>query len=149
LALLTEALPIFRAGRWMPSIIAASCTIGEAYWLAGEADKANETVEEVYEIAKRCGAKFYLGWSERLLGEVESLKDPQKAVAHFKNSIALLQSIKANNELALAHMGFARFYKQTARIETAHEHQKRALEIFDHLGTLIKAYKIEKEVEDL
>ena len=149
LELLTEALPIFRAGRWMPSIIPALCTIGEAYWLAGEAEKANETLQEVYEISKRCGAKFYLGWSERLLGEVESLKNPKKAVSHFKNSIELLQSIKAENELALAHMGFVRFYKQTDRIETAHEHQKRALEIFDHLGTLIKAYKIEKEVEDL
>jgi class 3 adenylate cyclase/tetratricopeptide (TPR) repeat protein len=145
LALLTEALPIFRAGRWMPSIIPVLCTIGEAYWLAEEVDKARQTLQEVYGIAERCGAKFYLGWSERILGEVESLKDAEKAVSHLTNSIAVLQEIKAENELALAHVGFARFYQQTGKMEKAQDHMRKALKIFNQLGTSLKGYQIEAE----
>jgi tetratricopeptide (TPR) repeat protein len=63
--LLTAVLPIFQAVRWMPSVIPASCTLGEGYWLAGEEVKASQTLKKGVEIAERCGARYYVGWKHR------------------------------------------------------------------------------------
>jgi Tfp pilus assembly protein PilF len=73
------------------------------------------------------------------------LKDAEKAVSHLTNSIAVLQEIKAENELALAHVGFARFYQQTGKMEKAQDHMRKALKISNQLGTSLKGYQIETE----
>jgi predicted ATPase len=68
--LLTAVLRIFQAGHRMVSIITTTCNLGEAYWLAGEDEKAMQTLEEGLEIADRCRARYYVGFAHRLLGEL-------------------------------------------------------------------------------
>ncbi|MGD8883252.1 MAG: hypothetical protein PVI82_15250 [Desulfobacterales bacterium] len=68
--LLDAALAIVQPSRHMPTEIPTRCILGAAYWLAGEDDKARQTLEEGLEIADRCGARYYLGWAQRLLGEI-------------------------------------------------------------------------------
>jgi flagellin-specific chaperone FliS len=49
-----------------------------------------------------------------------------------------LREIKAENELALAFVGYGRLYKQQNQITQAREYLVKALEIFERLGTLLE-----------
>jgi tetratricopeptide (TPR) repeat protein len=143
--LLTAVLPIFRAG-CMASEIPLTCYLGEGYCLAGENEKATQTLEEALEIADRCGARYYAGFAQRLLGEVALKTNPAQAATHFEKSIAVLQEIKAENELALAYAGYGRFHKQQSQIAQAREYLIKALEIFERLGTLIEPDRVREEL---
>jgi tetratricopeptide (TPR) repeat protein len=140
--LLTSVLPIFRAGHRMVGLIATTCTLGAGYWLAGEVDQARQTLEEGLEIADRCGARYYVGWAHRFLGEIALRANPARAVSHFEKSIAVLQEIKAENDLALAYAGYGRLQKQQGQLAQAREYLTKALEIFERLGTLIEPDKV-------
>jgi tetratricopeptide (TPR) repeat protein len=147
--LLTAALAIFQTGGWMPGAIPTTCTLGEGYWLAGEDDKARQTLEEGLEIAERCGARYYAGFAQRLLGEIALKANPAQAASHLEKSIAVLREIKAENELALAYAGYGRLQKQQGQIGQAREYLTKALEIFERLGTLIEPDKVRKELAKL
>jgi tetratricopeptide (TPR) repeat protein len=147
--LLTTALKTFRAGRWMPGVIPTTCTLGGGYRLAGENEKATQTLEEALEIANRCGARFYAGFAQRLLGEMALKTNPAQAATHFERSIAVLQEIKAENELALAYAGYGLFHKQQSQIAKAREYLMKALEIFERLGTLIEPDRVREELAGL
>jgi tetratricopeptide (TPR) repeat protein len=147
--LLTAVLRIFQAGHRMVSIITTTCNLGEGYWLAGEDEKAKQTLKEGLEIADRCGARYYLGWAQRLLGEIALKANPAQAVAYFEKSIGILREIKAENELALAYAGYGRLHKQQGQIAQARKYLTKALEIFERLGTLIEPDKVRKELAEL
>jgi len=70
-------------------------------------------------------------------------------VSHFEKSIAVLQKIKAENELALAYAGYGRLQKQQGQIGQAREYLTKALEIFERLGTLIEPDKVREELARL
>ena len=91
--------------------------LGEGYWLAGEYQNARETLEEALELAEHCEYRYYIGWSQRLLGDVAIETDQAQAVSFFESSIAVLREIKAENELALALSGYGRFLKKQGNIE--------------------------------
>jgi tetratricopeptide (TPR) repeat protein len=147
--LLSATLTTFRAGHWMPGIIPTTCTLGEGYWLAGEGDKARKTLKEGLKIADRCGARYYAGFAQRLLGEIALKTNLAQATLHFEKSIAVLQEIKAENELALAYAGYGRLHKQQGKVTQAREYLTKALEIFERLGTLIEPVKVRKELAEL
>jgi class 3 adenylate cyclase/tetratricopeptide (TPR) repeat protein len=147
--LLTAVLTIFLAGRFMPSLIPLTCYLGEGYWLAGEEDKARQTLEEGLKMAERCGTRYYLGFAHRLFGEIALKTNLAQAAFHFEKSMAVLQEIKAENELALAYAGYGRFQKQQGQIGQAREYLTKALEIFERLGTLIEPDKVGEELAEL
>jgi tetratricopeptide (TPR) repeat protein len=146
---LIDALTTFRAGNWIPSVIPTTCTLGEAYWLAGEVDKAKQTLEEGLELVNRCGVRYYLGWVQRILGEIALKANSVQAASHFKKSIAVLQEIKAENELAIAYAGYGRLHKKQGEIAHAREYLTKALEIFERLGTLIEPDKVREILAEL
>ncbi len=146
--LLTAVLPIFRAG-FTASEIPLTCYLGEGHWLAGEDDKARQTLEEGLEMAERCGTRYYLGFAQRLLGEIAVKNNPAQAAPHFERSIAVLQEIKAENELAMAYAGYGRLHKKQGEIARARQYLTKALEIFERLGTLIEPDKVREELAEL
>jgi tetratricopeptide (TPR) repeat protein len=162
--LLAEALALNRSGHpldkvgvqsaHVPAELSQMLFLGEAYWLAGESDNARQTLEELLELANRCGAKFYLGSAHRLLGEIALTTDPIQVAApltapHFEQSIAILQQIKAENELALAYAGYGRLRHQQGHDEQAREYLTRSLEIFERLGTLGEPDKVRQALAEL
>jgi class 3 adenylate cyclase/tetratricopeptide (TPR) repeat protein len=148
--LLTAAiLPIFRAGGFMAFETPLRCYLGEGYWLAEEEEKARQTLEEGLKMAERCEARYYVGFAHRLLGEIALKANPAQAVAYFEKSIAVLQKIKAENELALAYAGYGRLHKQQGQFAQAREYLMKALEIFERLGTLIEPDKVREELAEL
>jgi len=147
--LLASLVPIFRASRYKPAEIPNTCTLGEGYWLAGEADKARKTLEEGLEIANRCGARYYAGFAQRLLGEIALKTNPAQAAAYFEKSITVLRGINAENELAMAYAGYGRLQRQQDKVGQAREYLTKALEIFERLGTLIEPEKVKEELAEL
>jgi tetratricopeptide (TPR) repeat protein len=133
----------------MPGVIPTTCTLGEGYWLAGEVNKARQTLEEGLEIANRCGARYYVGFAQRLLGEIALKINPDQAAAHFEKSIALIRKIKAENELALAYAGYGRLQMQQGQFAQAREYLTKALEVFERLGTLIEPDKVREILAEL
>jgi class 3 adenylate cyclase/tetratricopeptide (TPR) repeat protein len=145
--LLSAVLPIFRG--FMACEISLTCYLGEGYWLAGEDDKARQTLEKGLGIAERCGARYYIGFAQCLLGEIALETNATQAAPHFKKSISILREIKAENELALAYAGYGRLHKQQGLTAQAREYLTKALEIFERLGTLIEPEKIREELAGL
>jgi tetratricopeptide (TPR) repeat protein len=147
--LLTTVLPIFRAGRVITNEIPLTCFLGEGYWLAGEDDKARQTLEKGLEMAERYGTRYYVGFTRRLLGEIALKTNSTQAVLHFEKSIAIFREIKAENELALAYASYGRFYRQQGNTAQARKYLTRALEVFERLGTLIEPDKIREALDEL
>jgi class 3 adenylate cyclase/tetratricopeptide (TPR) repeat protein len=147
--LLVAALQNFQTGYRRPGMIPTTCTLGAGYWLAGEDDKARQTLEEGLEIAGDCGAKYYVGWSHRFLGEITLKANPARAVSHFEKSMAVFQKIKAENDLALAYAGYGRLQKQQGQFAHAREYLTKALQIFERLVTLIEPDKVKKILAEL
>jgi tetratricopeptide (TPR) repeat protein len=146
---LDPLVQIFRAGRYVFSEIIVVPCLGEGYWLAGEYDKARQTLEQGVEITERCGAKYYIALNQRLLGEVAMETNLAEAELHFEKSIAIFLEIKAENELALAYAGYGRFHKQQGNVTQAREYLTKALEIFERLGTLMEPDKVREELASL
>ena len=145
IALLEPAVALQRAGRFIWSEVSALC-LGEAYWLARDRERAVHTLEEVLEIAGRCGMRFLVGSAHRLLGEIAMDTWAEAAAGHFETSIARLEAIKAENELARACAGYGRWHARAGRTTVAREYLTRALTIFERLGTLREPERVRADL---
>jgi len=149
IALLGDVAEIVQASGHMASKIPTACILGAGYWLAGKADQARQTLEEVLEMSDRCGTRYDSGFTQRFLGEIALKTNPTQAASHFEKSITIFQDIKAENELALAYAGYGRLHKHQGEIAQAREYLTKALEIFERLGTLIEPDKVREELAGL
>ena len=147
--LLTSVLPILRGGQFISTEIPLVCFLGEGYWLAREDVKAKQMFKEGLEMAERYGLRYYAGFAQRLLGEMDLETNPAQAEIHFKRSIAVLQEIKAENELALAYVSYGCLHKQQNQIAQAKEYLMKALKIFERLGTLLEPDKVREILAEL
>jgi tetratricopeptide (TPR) repeat protein len=147
--LLNAALAIVRAGGFTTIEITLMCFLGEGHWLAGEDEKASQTLEEGLEMAERYGVRYEIGFAHRLLGEISLKNNPAQAAPHLEKSIAIFQEIRAENELALAYAGCGRLHKQQGEIPKAREYLMMAQEIFERLKTPIEPDKISGELAEL
>ena len=129
--------------------ISCLVVLSEGYLLAGEYENAGQTAEECLELAVRFGARTYIGWTHRLLGEVSLTTEVEKAFSYFEKSIVISKEIKAENDLALSYSGLGRYHKQQGNIKQARHYLTEALEIFERLGTLLEPEKVGKELADL
>jgi hypothetical protein len=67
------------------------------------------------------------------------------AGAHFEESFSLLSATKAENELALAYAGYGRFLKARRRLGEATDYLRRAMKIFDRLGTMVEPERVREQ----
>jgi tetratricopeptide (TPR) repeat protein len=147
--LLTEVLPILRAGQFIPTEIPLVCFLAEGYWMAGEDEKARQALEEGLEMAERYGVRYFAGFAKRLLGEITLKTNPTQAATHFEKSIAIFQEIRAENSLAMTYASYGRLHKQQGDINQAREYLTKALEVFERLRTPIEPDKISMELAEL
>jgi class 3 adenylate cyclase/tetratricopeptide (TPR) repeat protein len=143
---LAQIVMMLQASRFVLGEIWTRVWLGEGYFLAGEYEKAHQTLKECVELAEQCGTKFYMGQATRLLGEIELKTKPDQAGACFEKSIAIFREIKAENELALAYAGYGRLHKQLGDMARAQGYLNQALEIFERLGTLMEPDKVKEEL---
>jgi tetratricopeptide (TPR) repeat protein len=115
--------------------------LGEGYWLVGEYDSARQTLEALLDPAEQHGMRLILASALRLLGEIALTTNPAQRAAplaapHFERSMALLQQIGAENELARAYASYGQLHQQHGDLAQARAYLTRALAIFQRLGTL-------------
>jgi tetratricopeptide (TPR) repeat protein len=121
--------------------------LGEGCWLAGEYDRAQQTLEALLDPAEQHGMRLILASAHRFLGEIALTTNPAQreaplAAPYFERSMAILQQIGAENELALAYAGYGRLYQQQGDIAQARAYLTRALAIFERLETLHEPERI-------
>jgi tetratricopeptide (TPR) repeat protein len=136
-----------RSVRFVCGELLGALRLGEGYWLAGEYDNARQTLEALLEPAAQCGMQFLFASAHRFLGEIALSTNPAQreaplAAPYFERSIAQLQQIGAENELALAYTGYGRLHQQHGDIMQARTYLRRALAIFERLGTLREPERI-------
>ncbi|MBC2717818.1 MAG: AAA family ATPase [Desulfobacteraceae bacterium] len=146
---LSANLPVIQMSNYLAFEVSTLYYLGEAYWLAGEYDKATQTLKDLLKLSERCKMKRFPGIAYYYLGEIALKTDPQQARAYFKKSIDIFQAVKAEDFLARAYAGYGRFYKQQGDIDKAREYLTKALEIFERLGILNQPEKVKKELADL
>jgi len=147
--LLANVVSNFQAGGLIVFEIPLTCYLGEGHWLAGEDDKAMQALEKGLKMAERCGARYYIGFAQRLLGEINLETNTAQSAAHFEKSIVVLREIKAENELALAYAGYGRLHKQKGQIVEARKYLTKALEVFERLDTLVEPEKAREILAEL
>jgi len=147
--ILREIVRMLSVTRYVLNEMTYGIALGEGYWLAGEYDKARETLEVALERAEGCGGRWFVGQAHRLLGEVALKTNPHEAAPQFDQAISIFQETKAENELALAYSGMGRYHKQQGKTEQAREYLTKALEIFERLGTLIEPDRMRNELAEL
>jgi hypothetical protein len=84
--LLVNVLPTFGVGQYLSGEMDLLCFLGEGYFLAGDEHKARQTLEEGLEIASRCGARYYIGFANRLLGEITLKNNVAQAAPHLEKT---------------------------------------------------------------
>jgi tetratricopeptide (TPR) repeat protein len=146
---LTAMVPMVQATGFVPVVAPFKRSLGEGYRLDGMYDKAKQTLEELVELTRRYGMRYYLASAHRLLGEIARKTTPDQSSAHFEESITILEEIKAENELALAYAGYGRLLKQQGRVDKAREYLEKSLEILERLGTLIEPERIRNELAEM
>jgi tetratricopeptide (TPR) repeat protein len=117
----------------------------EALWRAGELAQAEVALDELLQVIEPCGMKFYVASARRLQGEVALARGcAQLAIAarHFQESMAVLEALGAENELALAWAGYGRLLAQTGDRACARHYLTRALEVFSRLGTRLEPEQV-------
>jgi class 3 adenylate cyclase/tetratricopeptide (TPR) repeat protein len=139
---LAELSPLWRAAEIAYGQLFNDIYLGEAYWRVGRLTEAMETLQEVAELGERVGFPFYRASALRLLGEITVDADPTpeglaRAAAHFEQSIVVLDSIGAENELALAYAGYGQLCRRQGDPTKADSYLSQAREIFERLGTIV------------
>lgn len=93
---LANAVSINRAGRFMFGAVGFGVMLGEGYFLAGDYEKAIQTLKEALELGERSGMKYFVGLAQAILGQMALKTNPTQASHHFEQSIASLQKTKAD-----------------------------------------------------
>jgi class 3 adenylate cyclase/tetratricopeptide (TPR) repeat protein len=140
--LLKRVMQMYQVARFVPSEIMVRTYLGEGYWLAKEFEKSRQMLEELLNIAEPLKMRYYIGWAHRLLGEIALKTNSAQAISQFEKSIAIFHEIKAENELALAFIGYGRLHKEKGQIAKSREYLTKALDIFERLGTLLEPDKV-------
>lgn len=124
----------------------------EALWRAGDLAKARTALIECLAIVRACGMKFFVASATRLLGEVELAEGGEHlpaAARHFESSIAALESLGAENELALALVGYGHLHREAGNDDEARKHLGRALAIFERLETMLEPDRARRILAEL
>ena len=86
--ILEAVLPVYRAMRNAPEEVGYGIVLGEAYFLAGEYEKALQILKRCIELAERYKIKCYTPYAFRIFGRVALKTDPAKALQYFEKSIS-------------------------------------------------------------
>ena len=147
--ILAKIVSMYRSFQWKIGVVSYGAVLGQVYLQFGKYDESRELADEILRISEAGGMEYYVGFANRLLGEVDLKLRNEECELHFKKSIAIFEKIKAENDLALAFAGFGLYQKQRENIENARDYLNKALEILERLGTLVVTDKIREELCEL
>jgi hypothetical protein len=124
----------------------------ETLWRAGELSRAREALETCLKVVGSCGMKFYEGCAWRLFGEValaEGGEGLSSAARHLEKSMATLEPLGAENELALAWAAYGRVCQRLGERSVARDYTTRALATFERLGTRLEPERVRRTLAEI
>ena len=96
IATLGEVISVHKIGRFKAGEVGYAVMLGYGYFLAGEYDKATQTLKEVLELAERSGMKWFIGNAHLYLGQVSLRVNPTLAIYHFEQGLISFQKAGAD-----------------------------------------------------
>ncbi len=136
-SILAEVVAVIRPMRF-PECERYSLYFCEALWRAGDLARARAALNDCLEVVEPCGMRFFAASARRLLGEVELAEGGERlslAAGYFETSMAALEDLGAENELALACAGYGQLRHKVGDRPGSLEYADRARRIFERLGT--------------
>jgi hypothetical protein len=100
-------------------------------------------------MAEKSNGRFFIGFASRIMAQMYTKNDPLQSESLFKRSIGIFKELKAENEMAMAMIGYGWLCKSQNNDSLAHDFFQQALEIFNRLGTKFDENEIKKAVGPL
>ena len=140
---LTEAVAWFANSRLRYTGLRFVLWLAEAHLCRGDRADALSLLEHCLETSRELGYRHLEGLACWLLAECLAPDEPAGAERHIATAIGILEAIGARNDLARALLAHASLSHIAGDGETARELLDRAQRIFEALGTLEGAARIE------
>jgi len=140
---------MYHAIRFYPAEIYMIVSIGEGLFRCGDSDAAVKSLHKGLALAERAGMKFLSGYAHRLLGEMALEVNTEQASTHFKQAITAFKKTGAENELALAFIGFGQVQKKKGNKVQVRKYLSRALEISNRLDAFIEQNRVKEVMDEL
>ena len=89
-----------------------------------------------------------MAWALRLLGEIASYSDRpdiEKAENYFRQVIELAEELGMRPLIAHCHLGLAKLYRRTGKLEQPDDHLTSATAMYREMGMPFWLEKVEKE----
>jgi tetratricopeptide (TPR) repeat protein len=154
-----EALPLLEAvvdamesGKqlfWQPIRVAA---LGEAYLRAGRIDDAWAQGRRALDLARRQGERGHEAWSQRLLGEIASHRDPaevESAEEHYRQALTLADELSMRPLVAHCHLGLGKLYCRTGDCAKSQEHLTTAAALYREMDMRFWLEQAEATLKEL
>jgi hypothetical protein len=96
--------------------------------------------------------KYDVAVTHRLLADIGADRRPnpdQAAEPHYQRAIKMLEALSAETDLGFAHEGYGLLLKRQGQRDTARAELRKALAIFERLGTPQATERVKKELKTL
>jgi class 3 adenylate cyclase/tetratricopeptide (TPR) repeat protein len=94
--ILGEVIAVHKMGGFKAGEVGYLVMLGQGYFLAGEYDKATQTLKKVLELAEPSGMKWFIGNAHLFLGQVSLRTNPAEAGYHFEQGLMRFQQTGAD-----------------------------------------------------
>jgi class 3 adenylate cyclase/tetratricopeptide (TPR) repeat protein len=145
---LADAVPLLEqsteqaeAKGWKADAAMLAVRLGEACVLAGRIQDASMFAGRALDLAVKHHNRGHQGWVLRLLGEIASGADAEKAEGHYGQALALADELRMRPLAAHCHLGLARVYRRSGKKDQAREKRTTATAMY---GEMHMAYWLEE-----
>ncbi len=111
--------------------------LGEAYLLEGRLDDARERAQQALSLARRHQERSHEAWGLRLLGEIESRRDPpavETAEGYYQAALALAGALGMRPLVAHCHFDLGELFRKTGQPEQARPHLTTATTMYREMN---------------
>jgi transcriptional regulator with AAA-type ATPase domain/tetratricopeptide (TPR) repeat protein len=126
-----KVIETIRLGAYQPTCM---IQLGEAYLLAGRVQDGLEQALRALAFTRERGQCPHEAWALRLLGEVTTHADPERAGAYYHQALARAEELEMRHLVAHCHLGLGRLHKHTGKPAQARAHLWTAAAMFREMG---------------
>jgi class 3 adenylate cyclase/tetratricopeptide (TPR) repeat protein len=133
LPLLEQAMAHVARIRMTTHYVFCLTRLSEAYWLAGQREKATALARRALTLAQARKERGFEAYGLRLLGEMHAQQDPlevEQAEASYRQALALAEELGMRPLQAHCHRGLGTLYAATGQREQARTALSTAIEMY-------------------
>jgi len=125
-------------------------TPAESWLRAGRVDEASRLGPEDLELARAHKARGREAWTLHALGEIAARRDDAEAAdTHYRQTLALAESLGMRPLVAHCHLGLGKLARQIGKHERAREHLTTATAMYREMDMRFWLEQAETELKEL